>query len=31
MGEKKRILGKEEGKTNLGGRKNIETHCKCKN
>jgi len=30
MLEKERILGDEEGRTNLGGRESIETYCKCK-
>jgi len=30
MRKKKRVLGEEKGRTNLGGRDNIETYCKCK-
>ena len=28
---KKKVLGEEEGKTNLGGKKSVETYCNCKN
>ena len=31
MREKKKVLGEEEGRLNLGGRESVKTYCKYKN